>query len=84
MAVVVFAEALAKVTWISEQHLLCIVGVVEVMVKGLVLGELALEIAWIAEHSLAVVPGAAAELQLPIWAVSIGQSGNSRICRKKI
>lgn len=58
-----FAEALAKVTWISEQHLLQIVGVVEAMVKGLVLEALALEIARIANHWLAVVPGAAAGLQ---------------------
>jgi hypothetical protein len=54
------------------------------MAKGLVLEALALEIARIANHWLAVVPGAAAELQWPIWAVSIGESGNSRICQKKI
>jgi hypothetical protein len=56
------------------------------MVKVLVLLEaLALEIAWIANHWLADadVSGAAAELQLPIWAVSISESGNSRICQKK-
>jgi hypothetical protein len=84
VAVVVFAEALAKVTWISEQHLLCIVGVVEAMVKDLVLEALALEIARIANHWLVVVPGAVAELQLPIWAITIGESGNSKISRKKI
>ena len=67
-----FAEALAKVTWISEQHL-CIVGVVEAMVKGLVLEALGLEIARIGNHWLVVVPEVAAELQLPIWAVSINR-----------
>lgn len=66
-----FAEALEKVTWILEQHLQKIVGVVEAMVKGLVLEALVLEIAQTANHWLGVVPGAAAELLSPIWAVSI-------------
>ena len=77
---VVFAEALVKVTWISEQYLQLIVGVVEAMVKGLVLEALALEIARIANHWL---PEATAELQLPIWAVSIGESGYSEFCQKR-
>lgn len=81
MAVAVFAEALEKVTWISEQHL-CIVGVVEAMVKGLVLEALGLEIARIANHWLVVV--AAAEIQLPIWAVSISESGNRNLSKKYI
>ena len=46
--------------------------------KGLVLEALALGIARTANHWLAVVPGVAAELLSPIWAVSIGESGNSR------
>jgi hypothetical protein len=58
------------------------------MVKVLVLEALALEveIARIANHWLADadVPGAAAELQLPLWAVSIGESGNSKFVKKSI
>lgn len=45
-----FAVALAKVTWISQRRPLCIVGVVEVKVKGLILEALALEIAQIVSH----------------------------------
>ena len=78
------AEALAKVIWISEQHPLWTVGVVEAMVKDLVMEVLALEIARIANHWLVVVPGAAAELQLPIRAVLIGESGTLKFRRKEI
>ena len=46
--------------------------------KGLVLEAPALEIARTANHWLAVVPGAAAELLSPIWAVSIDESGSLR------
>lgn len=66
MAVVVFAVALAKATWVSEQHPLSIVVVAEAGVKDLVLEVLALEIARIVSHWLEVVPEIAAELQLPI------------------
>ena len=54
--------------------------------KVLVLEVLALEIARIANHWLADadVPGAAAELQLPIWAVSIGESGTQEFVKKYI
>jgi hypothetical protein len=78
----VFAEVPVKVTWISEQHLMYTVGVVEAMVKGLVLEALALEIARTANHWIAVVSGTAAELLSSIWAVPIGEPGNSRM--KKI
>ena len=47
------------------------------MVKGLVLEAPALEIARTANHWLAVVPGVAAELLSPIWAIILnGESGN--------
>lgn len=74
MAVAVFAVALAKVTWISKQYSLCIVEAAEAMVKGLALEVLVLGIARIVGHLLEVVPGAAADFQLPTWAISIGQS----------
>jgi hypothetical protein len=45
-------------------------------VRGLALEAFALEIPRTVNHCLVVVPGAAAELQVPIWAVSIGESRN--------
>ena len=57
------AVAPLKVTWMSEEHSLCTVGAVEVMVRDLVLKTLALEIARVVSRLLEAGTGAAAELQ---------------------